>query len=390
MSAAYQATRQRREGRRSSSWFLRAPPGDYRLQIAALSDRVFTLADADGWLRVAPAAAFDGCRDGGSKQIVETRRAAARADHRAFDDILQLADVARPGITLKLVQAPRRQVRLAWRFICTHSRSKKCWANSGMSSVRSRSGTTSNRKDAQAKIQILPKSAGDDVGFQIAIRGGDHPDVDLARLVVADSLDLPFLQHAQQLALQVERNFADLVEKQRAAVGQLEAADPVLDRAGERSFHMPEELAFKQLARHGGAVHLDQRTGGPPAALMDRTSDQFLARSLIPRESSTLAFGGGDEFDLLEQLAEGRASPDDFAEGMGLVDLLTQVTVLRFELPPQTLDFLERPCVGDGDCRLVGEGPQPVEVERPEPFAAENREHAQDFSAKFERDDRQS
>ena len=44
------------------------------------------------------------------------------------------------------------------------------------------------------------------------------------RLVGAERLDRPLLQHAQQLGLRRQRQLGDLVEEQRAAVGGLEAA----------------------------------------------------------------------------------------------------------------------------------------------------------------------
>ena len=48
--------------------------------------------------------------------------------------------------------------------------------------------------------------------------------VDAVRLDRADAPDLALLQRAQQLRLQLERQLADLVEEQRAAVGGLEQA----------------------------------------------------------------------------------------------------------------------------------------------------------------------
>jgi hypothetical protein len=42
------------------------------------------------------------------------------------------------------------------------------------------------------------------------------------RAIVADALVFALLQDAQQLALQVERNLADFVEEDRAAVSELE------------------------------------------------------------------------------------------------------------------------------------------------------------------------
>ena len=53
--------------------------------------------------------------------------------------------------------------------------------------------------------------------------------------VPADRLDDLFLQRAQHLGLRLQAHVADFVEEQRAAVGQLELAASIRDRAGERA-----------------------------------------------------------------------------------------------------------------------------------------------------------
>ena len=80
---------------------------------------------------------------------------------------------------------------------------------------------------------------------EVAVRRGDEADVDLDRLRTADPLELLLLQDAQQLRLELERDLADLVEEQRAAVGHLEAADLLGDGAGEGAPLVPEELALE-------------------------------------------------------------------------------------------------------------------------------------------------
>jgi hypothetical protein len=45
--------------------------------------------------------------------------------------------------------------------------------------------------------------------------------------------------------LQLERNFANLVEEDGSAVCQLKAPHTLRDRAGERTFFVAEELAFQ-------------------------------------------------------------------------------------------------------------------------------------------------
>ena len=75
------------------------------------------------------------------------------------------------------------------------------------------------------------------------------PHVDTLRPRAAEPLELLLLQHAQQLRLELERNVADLVEEERAAVGELEAADLLRDRAGERAALVAEELALEKPRR---------------------------------------------------------------------------------------------------------------------------------------------
>ena len=69
----------------------------------------------------------------------------------------------------------------------------------------------------------------------------------------ADALEPAFLEDAEQLGLHGQRNLADLVEEDGAAVGQLEPALALADGAGEGPFLVAEELAFQQ--RFGQVPH---------------------------------------------------------------------------------------------------------------------------------------
>src|SRR5690606_7205523 len=77
----------------------------------------------------------------------------------------------------------------------------------------------------EAIEQILAEAALGDFATQVAVGGCDHANVDLPHLRgLADAGELASLEHAQQLDLQLERELADLVEKERAAVGLFEYA----------------------------------------------------------------------------------------------------------------------------------------------------------------------
>ena len=58
----------------------------------------------------------------------------------------------------------------------------------------------------------------------------------------------------------------------------LEPAGPVVDRAGERSLDVAEQLAFEQALGQGAAVDADIRAGVARAEVVDGARDQLLAR----------------------------------------------------------------------------------------------------------------
>ena len=71
----------------------------------------------------------------------------------------------------------------------------------------------------------------------------------LRGVAAAHPADLALLQHPQQLGLELERQVADLVQQQRALVGQLEEPRPVGGGAGEGALRVPEELGLQEVLR---------------------------------------------------------------------------------------------------------------------------------------------
>ena len=94
--------------------------------------------------------------------------------------------------------------------------------------------------------QVGAESALLDLILQDLVGGRDDPDVDLERLRPADALELPGLEHAEQLGLEGRGDVADLVEQQRPAVGQLEPADLAPLGAREGALLVTEQLALQQ------------------------------------------------------------------------------------------------------------------------------------------------
>src|SRR5690606_30944220 len=102
--------------------------------------------------------------------------------------------------------------------------------------------------------EICAETAGVDLRLQVGVRRREHAHVDLQRARRAETLELAFLEHAQQPRLLSDGNVRNLVEKQRAAVRELEAADAIGLRVRERALHVPEYLALEDRLRQAADV----------------------------------------------------------------------------------------------------------------------------------------
>ena len=159
-----------------------------------------------------------------------------------------------------------------------------------------------NRDDVQAEVEILAEAAGADLGLQILVGRRQHARVHLDPRRPADRLHRLLLQHAQHLGLRLQAHVADLVEEDRAAVGDLELAAPIRDGAGERAAHVAEQLALDQLFGNRRAVDLDERRRPAPAQRVDRARDELLAGAVLAVDEHA-AVGRRRHRHLLAQLA---------------------------------------------------------------------------------------
>ena len=69
--------------------------------------------------------------------------------------------------------------------------------------------------------------------------GGDHAYVGPNGTHAADTVELAFLQNAQQGDLRLRRQFPDLIQEDRAAFGQFETPQSPLQRSRKRPFFWP-------------------------------------------------------------------------------------------------------------------------------------------------------
>src|ERR1051325_8685384 len=208
--------------------------------------------------------------------VVEERERVARGvNQRAFDDILELPDIARPlpppqlfhyavghaanSVVCQVLMFGDDVPHQLWDvFAAFAQRRQPDW------------------KHAEPIVEILAEHSFANHAPKIAMRGGDDAYVHLLRLRRSEPLERSFLQDAQPLGLQVEGQIADLVEKERAAVRQLESALTRVHGAGEGAARVSEQLALDERRRQRRTVDNHERVGSTRTAGVNRAGEQLL------------------------------------------------------------------------------------------------------------------
>src|SRR5213078_4387904 len=105
-----------------------------------------------------------------------------------------------------------------------------------------------------------------------------------------------------------------------------------LHRAREGAALVAEELRLQELLGQRGAVHRDERLGGPRAVRVHGPRDQLLARARLAADED-VGVRPRRLADELEDPRHRRAPPDDVLEPERALELALEVHVLELELP---------------------------------------------------------
>src|SRR5262249_4709068 len=127
--------------------------------------------------------------------------------------------------------------------------------------------------------------------LEVRVGGGDDADVDGDRAGLAERRDFAGLEKAEQLGLEVESELADLVEEEGPFARGADQAGVIAVGAAEGGAAVAEEVAFKQVAGHGGAVEGDERLLGAVGEVVNRAREDLLARAALAGNRSVAADG---------------------------------------------------------------------------------------------------
>ena len=145
-----------------------------------------------------------------------------------------------------------------------------------MSSLPLAQGRHLDGKNIQPVKHILPERACRHCSLQVAVGGRDDADVHGNRLTASHALKFPLLQHPQKSDLRLHGEFADLVQKDRPAIGGFKAAQSPLQRPGECAFFVSKQFGSDQRRRNRRTVDADKR-----ARRSDSTAHEWRAQSIL-------------------------------------------------------------------------------------------------------------
>ena len=230
--------------------------------------------------------------------------------------------------------------------------------------------------------------------FDVLVGRGNHAHIRANRLRAAEPLEFARLEHAQQLDLRREVDLADLVEEQRAAFGQLEAALLGRVRARERAFLVAEQLRFDEGVRQRGTAHLDERPLRSQRVVVNGLGDELLAGARFAADQHGRV-GARHLRHLLVDQAHRPARAKDVREVVALAQLALEVRVfLAKAIALGVDDALDADPLGHQRRHDTEEFHRPIEIalgleaeigaQRADGFAVEQNRHAHvtDFFAR--------
>src|SRR2546422_8978640 len=97
-----------------------------------------------------------------------------------------------------------------------------------------------DRQDIDAIVEVVAKASIANHGAQIAIRGRNDANIYRDLVSSAHAANSPFLQSAQKLCLHTDVKLGNLVEKERATIGDFEQPFLVHMRTRERALFVTE------------------------------------------------------------------------------------------------------------------------------------------------------
>src|SRR6266404_821825 len=118
-------------------------------------------------------------------------------------------------------------------------------------------------------VQIAAEFPVFDHFSQVAVGSSYQAHVNLLGPSASQAFKLPSLQSAEQLGLDLDGNISNLVEKQRALIGELKPSNLLRNRPGKGPLLVSKEFTLQQAGRYGCAIQAYKSAILAAAAIVD-------------------------------------------------------------------------------------------------------------------------
>ena len=174
--------------------------------------------------------------------------------------------------------------------------------------------------------QILPELVLANRFDDIAVGGGNEPDIDPQLLRPAHAHEAAVLQKTQQLGLQRAAHVSDLIEENRSSVGLLHPSGFLFDGASEGPLFVAEQFAFEQGFGDGGAVDAHVAAVAPSAKTVQGAGHELLARAAFAKHQHACV-GRSDGLDQLAKVSHLLRVTDNILQPASLAGARAQAGV---------------------------------------------------------------
>src|SRR5712692_6974459 len=259
--------------------------------------------------------------------------------HRPLDHVFQLTHVSGPGVGQQRPQRFRSEMPprafIFFRVLLEEELHQHRNIFLALAQGREIYGD-----DIQAIEKVFAELAIAHKLLEVRVGSGDDAHVDLDFVHPAQVHELAILEHTQDLALRIHAHGADLVEKQRASIGNFKQSFLGSDGAGKGPLDVPEQRGLQQIRRHGAGVDRDERPVAAGRIQVDGFGDEFLAGPALTLQK----YRGTAGRDLRHQV-------EDLQHGLALAHNVLEVVALLESALELNVFFL-RPVAGHGSTHV--------------------------------------
>src|SRR5271165_2333938 len=205
-------------------------------------------------------------------QMLGLNDSAVANDHRSLDGVAQLANVARPGVGVELIEHCFTHRADFAAMLFSHLSQQALHQRRDIFLMLAQRRHV-DVEDVEAVIKVAAQLAARYGLVGNFIGGCQDSNINRGLDLAAEAPQLAIFENAQQFGLSADRHFTNFVEEKSSALSQFEATGAAFECSGERAAFVAENFALHQRLRNSGAVDGNERPIFARTQVVNRARD---------------------------------------------------------------------------------------------------------------------